>query len=393
MRAWRSEVGIPTFVRIKAGALDRLGIYAARHRHRQVTLIVSEGLPEDFVRRAEAGLRAGGAGAIERVETGEASFEAASALFPGLPRGCDAVIGLGGGKALDVAKYVAFLAGIPMYAVPTSLSNDGFCSPQSSLTLGGERRSLPAGLPFAVVVDTTVCLGAPAPLWWSGVGDLAAKVTAVADWKLAYHATGEPVDDFAALLSDATVSQFLAQPSRDDEGMRLLATALMLNGISMAVCGSSRPASGAEHLISHALDAVSARPRLHGLQVGVATYLVSRLQGHGTDRIGHGTDRIGHGTDRIGHGTDRIGHGTDRIGHGTDRIGHGTDRIAEAFDRTGFWEGIRADPFSKNEWVEAVRRAPAVNPGRFTVLSTRECSGEVATMIEEDGVLRGCFVE
>jgi glycerol-1-phosphate dehydrogenase [NAD(P)+] len=351
MRGWRTEVGIPTFVRIKAGALDRLGIYAARHRHGRVALIVSEGLPGDFVGRAEAGLRAEGAGSIEVFESGEASFEAASALFSGLPSACDAVIGLGGGKALDVAKYVAFLAGMPMYAVPTSLSNDGFCSPRSSLTLGGERRSLPAGLPFAVVVDTAVCLGAPEPLWWSGVGDLAAKVTAVADWKLAYHATGEPVDDFAALLSDATVSQFLAQPTRDDEGMRLLATALMLNGISMAVCGSSRPASGAEHLISHALDAISGRPRLHGLQVGVATYLVSRLQGQGTDRI------------------------------------------ARAFDRTGFWEGIRADPFSKAEWIEAVRRAPAVNPGRFTVLSTRECSGEVAAMIEEDGALRGCFVE
>jgi glycerol-1-phosphate dehydrogenase [NAD(P)+] len=351
MRAWRTAVGIPTFVRIKAGALHRLGIYAGRHRHRRVTLIVSAGLPEDFIHRAEAGLRAEGAEAIERVETGEASFEAASMLFSGLPASCDAVIGLGGGKALDVAKYVAFLAGLPMYAVPTSLSNDGFCSPQSSLTLGGARRSLPAGLPFAVVVDTTVCLGAPEPLWWSGVGDLAAKVTAVADWKLAYHATGEPVDDFAALLSDATVSQFLAQPSRDDEGMRLLATSLMLNGISMAVCGSSRPASGAEHLISHALDAISARPRLHGLQVGVATYLVSRLQGQGTDRI------------------------------------------AEAFDRTGFWDGIRADPFSKAEWIEAVRRAPAVNPGRFTVLSTRECADEVAGMIEEDAALRGCFVE
>jgi glycerol-1-phosphate dehydrogenase [NAD(P)+] len=351
MKGWRTEVGIPTFVRIKAGTLDRLGIYAARHRHRRVALIVSEGLPEDFIRRAEAGLRAEGAEAIERVESGAASFEAASALFAMLPTTCDAVIGLGGGKALDVAKYVAFLAGMPMYAVPTSLSNDGFCSPQSSLTLGGRRRSLPAGLPFAVVVDTTVCLGAPEALWWSGVGDLAAKVTAVADWKLAYHATGEPVDDFAALLSDATVSQFLAQPTRDDEGMRLLATSLMLNGISMAVCGSSRPASGAEHLISHAFDATSGRPRLHGLQVGVATYLVSRLQGQGTDRI------------------------------------------AEAFDRTGFWDGIRADPFSKAEWLEAVRRAPAVNADRFTVLSTRECSGEVATMIEEDEVLSGCFVE
>ncbi|RUL82946.1 iron-containing alcohol dehydrogenase family protein [Tautonia sociabilis] len=346
-----TAVDIPTFVRIKPGALDRLGIYAARHRHRRVAMIVSEGLPAAIVERAEHSLRAEGAERIDRIDAGAASFEAASALFARLPTACDAVVGLGGGKALDVAKYVAFLAGRPMYAVPSSLSNDGFCSPQSSLTLGGARRSLTARLPFAVVVDTAVCLGAPVVLWWSGVGDLAAKVTAVRDWKLSYHASGEPVDDFAALLSDATVSQFLARPTRDDEGMRLLGTALMLNGIAMAVCGSSRPASGSEHLISHALDAISSRPRLHGLQVGVATYLVSRLQGQGTDRI------------------------------------------AEAFDRTGFWDGIRADPFSRAEWLEAVRLAPSINPGRYTVLSTRDCVGEVAGMIDGDPALRGCFEE
>lgn len=350
MTGWRTQVGIPTFVRIKPGALDRLGLYAARHAHRRIALIVSEGLPAPIVGRAEHALRAEGATAVHRIDAGEASFEAASALFAALPRDADAVIGLGGGKALDVARYVAFLAGKPSYAVPTSLSNDGFCSPQSSLTLRGDRRSLPAHLPFAVVVDTTVCLGAPRPLWWSGVGDLAAKVTAVKDWKLSYHATGEPVDDFAALLSDATVAQFFSRPTHDDEGMRLLATALMLNGIAMAVCGSSRPASGAEHLISHALDACSARPRLHGLQVGVATYLVSRLQGEGADRI------------------------------------------ADAFDRTGFWDGIRADPFVASEWLDAVRRAPGINPGRFTILSARDCLAEARELIAADDRLRPCFV-
>ena len=343
-------MGLPTFVRIKPGAIDRVGIYARRRGHRRVAVVVSEGLPGEIVSRVEEGLKGEGAEWVERIEAGAASFEGASAVFASLPEGCEVVVGLGGGKALDVGKYVAFLAGKPYYAVPTSLSNDGFCSPQSSLTMGGKRRSLTAALPFAVVVDTRVCLGAPDCLWWSGVGDLVAKVTAVADWKLAYHCKGEAVDDLAALLSDATVFQFVARPVKDEEGIRLLATALMLNGIAMAICGSSRPASGAEHLISHALDEHSARPRLHGMQVGVATYLVSRLQGKGTDRI------------------------------------------AEALERSGFWEGIRADPFVKREWIEAVREAPGVKADRFTVLSTRDCSGEVAAMIDEDPRLSGCFV-
>jgi glycerol-1-phosphate dehydrogenase [NAD(P)+] len=350
MNGWRAEVGIPAFVRIKPGALDRLGIYAARHAHRTVALIASEGLPAAFPARALAGLEAEGAQRVISIEAGEASFEAAARLFAGLPRDLDAVIGLGGGRALDVAKYAAFLAGKPMYAVPTSLSNDGFSAPQSSLTLEGAKRSLPAAMPFAVVVDTEVCRSAPRSLWLSGVGDLMAKVTAVRDWKIAYHAVGEPVDDFAALLSDATVSQFLASPEHDLEGLRLLATALMLNGIAMAVCGSSRPASGSEHLISHALDAVCGRPRLHGLQVGMAAYIVANLQGDNAERI------------------------------------------AGALDRAGFWDAIREDPFRRQEWLEAVRRAPSVNPGRYTVLSTRDCVDEVADLIDRDERLAGCFV-
>lgn len=64
------------------------------------------------------------------------------------------------------------------------------------------------------------------------------------DWKLAFHAVDEPVDDFAALMSDGTIYSFMSHPAIDLEGIRLLATALLLNGIAMEICGSSRPANG-----------------------------------------------------------------------------------------------------------------------------------------------------
>jgi glycerol-1-phosphate dehydrogenase [NAD(P)+] len=351
MPSRRQQVSTPSLVRIKPGALDRVGLYLTRGGHERVALLASAGLLPDIAGRIRASLAAHGSVVVLDEQVDSASFEAASALFAGLSGPCDAVVGLGGGRALDVAKYVAFLSGLPYVAVPTSLSNDGFASPQSSLLLGGRRRSLPAAMPSGVVVDTEVCLGAPDPLWWSGVGDLVAKVTAVADWKLAFHARGTPVNDLAALLSDATVFQFMARPTRDLDGMRLLATSLMLNGIAMEVSGSSRPASGSEHLISHALDALSDRPRLHGLQVGVATYVVSRLQKQGTERI------------------------------------------AAVLEATGFWTGIRADPFSRAAWLEAVRVAPSLKKDFFTVLSTRDCLDEVRQILEEDPRLEGCFVD
>ncbi|MEQ8849751.1 iron-containing alcohol dehydrogenase family protein [Botrimarina sp.] len=345
-----AQVDIPSFVRIKPGALGRLGLYAARHERAKPALLASAGLPDPIMTAVRDGFAERGiAFALER-EVEDPSFAVAADLLAELPAGCDSVFGVGGGRALDVAKYVASLAGAPYYSVPTSLSNDGFCAPQSSLALQGRRKSLPCRMPFAVVVDTAVCSDAPEVLWWSGVGDLIAKLTAVQDWKLAYHERGEAVDDLAALLSTSTVYQFIARPHRDAESLQVMATALMISGVAMAICGSSRPASGAEHLISHALDRSSKRPRYHGLQVGVAAYLTSRLHGGGH-----------------------------------------TATIARLFDDTRFWDGIRAEPFSRDEWLEATRAASQSQCDRFTILQHRDCVGDVEAMIDSDPRLAGCF--
>jgi len=313
-------------------------------------LLWSAGLPASIVDSVHSGFGSAGVEIARQQEVEQASFDAVGTFLADLPSGCDAIFGIGGGKALDFAKYIAGLAGIAYYSVPTSLSNDGFCAPQSSLLLQGHRKTLPSRMPFAVIVDTAACSRAPEVLWWSGVGDVISKLTAVQDWKLAYHENGEPVNDLAALLSTSTVYQFIARPHRDPESIRIMATALMLNGVSMAICGSSRPASGAEHLISHALDELSQRPRYHGIQVGVAAYVTSRLQEQHTETI------------------------------------------AQLFNDTGFWGHIRNDPFSLAEWLDAVRVAPSLRPDRYTILHRRDYVQEVETMLLTDPLLKGCFI-
>lgn len=345
-----TSIHVPGVVRIKPNALDRLGIYLRRRGHSRVVILATPDLPASIADTARNGITQENMHIAAWIDIRTNAFEDITDIFAAMPRDTDVVVGLGGGKALDMAKYLAFLARLAYFAVPTSLSNDGFCSPQSSLTIKGQRRSLAATLPQAVVIDVAVCLQAPRMLWLSGVGDLASKLSAVYDWKLAFHQRGEPVEDLAALLSDATVRQFLAQPSFDAQGMTLLGTALMLNGIAMEICGSSRPASGSEHLISHALDATSARPRLHGLQVGMATYIACRLQRQQAE-------------------------------------------IAAAlFQTTGFWDAIRHDPFSRAEWLNAALQAPTIKKDFFTVLSTRDCLPEIASIIDTDPILSGCFI-
>jgi glycerol-1-phosphate dehydrogenase [NAD(P)+] len=350
MQALKQTI-IPSLVRVKPGALDRVGIYARRHDFNSIVLLYSEDLSAALISRMQASLASENIQIVQSVPITTASFEIATELFKHLDPGVEAVIGFGGGKALDVAKYIASLARLPYFAVATSLSNDGICSPQSSLTIENHRRSLPSGMPFGVVIDTEICRQAPKNLWLSGVGDLAAKFAAVTDWKLAFHAQGDPVDDFAVLLSDASIYQFMARPECDLEGMRLLGTSLLLNGIAMSISGSSRPASGSEHLISHALDSLSKKPRLHGLQVGVATYLVSILQGQHTPRI------------------------------------------SGLFEQTGFWNAIAADPFSRSEWIDAVRMAPNIKTDFYTILSARNCIPEVEKLLASDPHLQKCFID
>jgi len=344
-----AEVSIPSLVRVKPGAVRRAGLYLRRAGLLRVALMESEGLPAALLTPLEQGLRDASISVLQRVAIADASFEAASDLLAGLPPACQAVVGYGGGKALDTAKYVSHLAQLPFLAVPTSLANDGFASPQSSLTLRAKRRSLPARVPFGVVIDPDLCLGAPLPLWHSGVGELASKITAVADWKLAFHARATPVDDYAALLADTAVLPFAAHPVRDAEGLRLLATGLMLSCMAMAMAGTSRPASGSEHLVSHALDGLSTRPRLHGLQVGLAAYLVSRLQDSTHPRV------------------------------------------AALLDAAGFFASIRADPFDPHEWFAAIAIAPTLKADHYTVLSARDCLPELQALIERDPRLHGCF--
>ena len=345
-----AQINVPRLVRIKPDALQRLGLYLARPCLTPVALFHNEGLLQSILDVARQSLRDHGIASALLLEVREASIEEAVRLLRAVPPSCRALIGVGGGKALDVAKFTASLAGLPYFAVPTSLSSDGFCSPQASLTLEGKRRSLPTGLPYAVVVDLAVCQRAPLMLWHSGVGDLSSKFTAVWDWKLAFHRRGVPVNDLAALMSDASVFQFMANPVLDGQGIRLLATALMLNGVAMEIAGSSRPASGSEHLISHALDITGARPRLHGLQTGTAAYLISGVQG-----------------------------------------GSHHERIGELFARTGFWESVRNQPFSKEEWRIAAERAPSVKEDFYTILTDRDAWPEFARMIAHDAALVGCF--
>src|SRR5450432_323964 len=187
----------------------------------------------------------------------DGSHDSAVSLGKRLRAGAyEAVAGIGGGKTIDVTKFAAHMAGIPMVAVATNLAHDGIASPVSTLEHESGQGSYGVVMPVAVVVDLDRVRGAPDPLASAGIGDVISNLSAVADWELSAADTGEHVDGLAAAMSRSAAQAVLHQPgtARSDEFLTVLAEALILSGLAMSVAGSSRPCSGGDHEIMHAID-------------------------------------------------------------------------------------------------------------------------------------------
>ena len=200
-----------------------------------------------------------------------------------------AIVGIGGGKVLDVAKAVAELAGKPFISIPTVASHDGIASPMTSVRRGGRAYSRKAVMPTEIIADMAVIGKAPRRYTLSGCGDLIAKYSAVRDWWLGHRETGEYYGRYAAhlaYLSSIITMRSASLISRNSsEGIRTVVEALISAGVAMGIAGSSRPCSGSEHLIAHALEYVMDNPPLHGERCGVATVFTSYLHGANWRRV------------------------------------------------------------------------------------------------------------
>jgi len=196
-------------------------------------------------------------------------------------RSFDVVLGVGGGRVADIAKPLAEYSGKQFFSIPTVASHDGIASPMTSYRQNGLAYSRKSVMPSEVFADMDVISLAPRKYVLSGCGDLLGKHSAVRDWWLAHRIKGEYYGRYAAHLAylSATVVIKSARLIGEDsgEGVRTVVEALISAGISMGVAGSSRPCSGSEHLIAHALESMMEKPALHGERVGVAAVFTSYL--------------------------------------------------------------------------------------------------------------------
>jgi len=198
-----------------------------------------------------------------------------------LPAEADIVIAVGAGTIHDLTRYVANERGLPFISIPTAASVDGFVSTVSAMTWNGMKTTLPGTSPLVVLADTDIFANAPYRLTASGISDLMAKYTALVDWKISHIITGEyfcPVIYELEMEALREVDVILHElRDGDPESAEKLMYALLLSGLAMQMIGNSRPASGAEHHISHLWEMSILNPpldALHGEKVSVGLLLV-----------------------------------------------------------------------------------------------------------------------
>ncbi len=193
----------------------------------------------------------------------------------------DHLVACGSGTITDIVRYSAYITGLPFIVFATASSVDGFASDSTPLIVDGFKTTYPGKAPLAVFADTNVLAAAPKKMTAAGFGDLLAKISAVIDWRLAHDVEGEPfcplICSFVEKAAEECISIAGELADGSPEACGKLMQVLAMTGIAMQMMGTTRPASGGEHQISHLLEMKDIRlgrkGSLHGDKVGIGTLI------------------------------------------------------------------------------------------------------------------------
>lgn len=266
-------------------------------KERTAAILSENGFPKKLLAVADQNTLAASDGLIDILEQG--GFEVTLKLYESfreplasfvyeivsLSDGVDGILSIGSGSLNDICRRAALLCDKEFAIFATAPSMDGFASGTAPIIDKGVKSTLPARQPSIIIGDTAILAAAPTELKAAGFGDIIGKYIALVDWRVAHLTVGEYYcEAIAELIRDAlrricALADRVNEPSEEAAGA--IMETLVLTGIAMRLADSSRPASGAEHIISHYLGMKKLEngeiADFHGKKVGVATVTLSKL--------------------------------------------------------------------------------------------------------------------
>lgn len=212
---------------------------------------------------------------------------------------CDAVVGVGGGQAIDAAKYVSWKKGIRLVSIPTILSVDAFVTPAIGIRRNHEVAYVGESTPDPLVIDFEILRTAPPGLNIAGIGDLISVHTGTWDWEYAWKKGRSEYPfsstDIAAARNILVNLEPLLNDIRknNDKGLTAIVEGYMTINTICLPAGHYRVEEGSEHYLFYELEERLRRPFVHGHIVGLGIYLMSQLQNNRFEWIRELMDRVG----------------------------------------------------------------------------------------------------
>ena len=190
------------------------------------------------------------------------------------------ILGVGSGSVNDICRMVSYRLGIEYGILGTAPSMDGYASVVAPLLVGTKKIIYTCSIARHIIIDLDICKDAPYELLLAGLGDMIGKYVAILDWELSRDVTGEYYcPQIARMVIKATGACIESAPglqSRNVEAIKNTVDGLILSGLGIAYSGSSRPASGTEHMVGQTWEVMDLEkghlPNLHGIEVGEATF-------------------------------------------------------------------------------------------------------------------------
>lgn len=277
------------FLKIRSGAINLVADTLQSNKISGKILYVSDSVVDGlYGQTVKNQIKTVGILKEEKVDNNTISY-AMSVAERAIATDIECIVAMGGGKVLDVCKYAAFIAKIPILSIPTTIANDGIASPIAVLKRQDFKpKSLGCAVPTMVLLDVNVVLSGPLEHIKAGIGDTISNYMALMDWEYAASCGKDKMNGYAFLMSQSALDALINTNYNEicPEFIEVLANSMIMSGIAMDFAGSSRPVSGSEHLFSHALDYYAKTQNLHGIQVALGTVATLKIIGRDYSKVG-----------------------------------------------------------------------------------------------------------